>query len=95
MRELANTVERAVALARYEELQLADLPPKVREHAPSKLVVETEDPRELVTLDELERRYVQRVMEVLRGNKSDATRVLGIDRSTLYRKLERWGMIKK
>ncbi len=94
VRELSNTIERAVALARYEELLPADLPPKVRDHAPSKLVVETDDPRELVTLDELERRYVLRVMEALGGNKSEVTRVLGIDRSTLYRKLERWGAIK-
>jgi two-component system response regulator HydG len=94
VRELSNTIERAVTLARYEELQLADLAPKVRDHAPTKLVVDTDDPRELVTLDELERRYVLRVMDVLSGNKSEATRVLGIDRSTLYRKLERWGAIK-
>lgn len=95
VRELSNTIERAIALARFEELRVDDLPPKVRDHAPNRLVVATEDPRDLVSLDELERRYVERVMALLSGNKSEVTRVLGIDRSTLYRKLERWGLVKK
>jgi len=52
----------------------------------------TEDASELVTLEELERRYIARVMELVQGNKVQATKVLGIDRSTLYRKLERYGI---
>ena len=95
VRELSNTIERAIALARFEEVRVDDLPPKIRDHAPSALVVATEDPNDLVTLDELERRYVERVMTLMAGNKSEVTRVLGIDRSTLYRKLERWGLLKK
>jgi two-component system response regulator HydG len=49
-------------------------------------------PDELVSLDELERRYVTRVMEVVGGNKSSAARVLGLDRTTLYRMLDRYGL---
>jgi DNA-binding NtrC family response regulator len=41
-------------------------------------------------LEELERRYIQRVLETVRGNKADAARILGVDRKTLYRKLERY-----
>ncbi|CAN5753888.1 sigma-54 dependent transcriptional regulator [soil metagenome] len=95
VRELSNTMERAIALARYEELQVDDLPAKIRDYAPTSLVVATADPGDLMTLDELERRYVQRALEVLGGNKAEVTRVLGIDRSTLYRKMDRWNLVKK
>lgn len=44
----------------------------------------------LPTLDQLERRYIQRVLRLVRGNKSAAARTLGIDRRTLYRKLARF-----
>ena len=44
---------------------------------------------ELATLSDLERRYVQRVMVLVGGNKSRAARVLGLDRRTLYWMLER------
>ena len=47
---------------------------------------------ELVTLEEMEKRYVLRVLEALRGNKTAAAKTLGIERKTLYRKLESWGL---
>lgn len=47
-------------------------------------------PSELPTLDTLERRYVRQVLQATRGNKTWAARVLGVDRRTLYRKLDRW-----
>ena len=50
------------------------------------------DPEELVSMDEVERRYILRVLEAVGGNKSLATRILGFDRKTLYRRLERWGI---
>ncbi len=45
-------------------------------------------PRELITLDEMERRYIRHVLGLLRGNKTRAARTLGIDRRSLYRRLE-------
>jgi two-component system response regulator HydG len=42
-------------------------------------------------MDELERRYILRVLSLVGGNKSRAAQVLGFDRRTLYRKLERYG----
>ncbi|MEI7891912.1 MAG: helix-turn-helix domain-containing protein [Myxococcales bacterium] len=45
-----------------------------------------------MTLEELERRYVGKVLESVSGNKSAAARILGIERKTLYRMLERWNM---
>jgi two-component system response regulator HydG len=90
VRELRNCIERAIALARFEELTLEDLPPKVREYKPSFIVVAADDPTDLVTMEEVERRYIQRVMEAVGQNKTQAAKVLGFDRTTLYRKLERY-----
>ena len=45
----------------------------------------------LITVDELERRYIERVLAVTSGNKSRAAQILGFDRRTLYRKIERYG----
>ncbi|HVJ92402.1 MAG TPA: sigma-54 dependent transcriptional regulator [Labilithrix sp.] len=90
VRELQNCIERAIALARFEELIVEDLPPKVRDYKPSFIVVATEDPTDLVTMEEVERRYIQRVMEAVGQNKTQAAKVLGFDRTTLYRKLERY-----
>jgi two-component system response regulator HydG len=90
VRELQNCIERAIALARFEELTVEDLPPKVRDYKPSFVVVAADDPTDLVTMEEVERRYVQRVMEAVGQNKTQAAKVLGFDRTTLYRKLERY-----
>ena len=51
-----------------------------------------DDPSELVPLEEVERRYVLRVLEAAGGNKSVAARILGVDRKTLYRRLESYGV---
>ncbi|MDB4945667.1 MAG: Response regulator of zinc sigma-54-dependent two-component system [Labilithrix sp.] len=90
VRELQNCIERALALARFEEITVEDLPPKVRDYKPSFVVVATEDPSDLVTMEEVERRYIGRVMEAVGQNKTQAAKVLGFDRTTLYRKLERY-----
>ncbi len=90
VRELQNCVERALALARFDEVTVEDLPPKVRDYKPSFVVVATEDPTDLVTMEEVERRYIGRVMEAVGQNKTQAAKVLGFDRTTLYRKLERY-----
>ncbi len=90
IRELRNCMERAVALARFEEVIVEDLPAQVRDYRATHVLVAANDPSELVPLAEVERRYVERVMEAVGGNKRQAAHVLGLDRATLYRKLERW-----
>jgi two-component system, NtrC family, response regulator AtoC len=91
VRELQNAMERAVALTRFEEISVDDLPEKIRLYQRSQVLPEASDPTELVRLEEVERRYILRVLEAVGGRRSDAARVLGIDRKTLYRKLEMWG----
>jgi two-component system response regulator HydG len=90
VRELRNCVERAVALARFEDLVVEDLPSQVRDYTAAHVLVASNDPSELVSLAEVERRYVDRVMQAVGGNKRQAAQILGLDRTTLYRKLERW-----
>jgi two-component system response regulator HydG len=90
VRELENCLDGAVALARGSRIELDDLPEKVRSFRPEKFVVTANQPEEIVTIDELERRYILRVLSLVGGNKSRAAQVLGFDRRTLYRKLERY-----
>lgn len=90
VRELENCIERAVALARFDQLTVEDLPEKIRAYRAERLVISAEDVSEIVTLDELERRYIARVLSILGDNKSKAAQLLGLDRRTLYRRLERY-----
>jgi DNA-binding NtrC family response regulator len=86
VRELQNAVERAVALS-DAQIELEHLPQKIRETpaAIRDLTAET------VTLDELERRYILATLDRLGDDKARAAELLGIDLSTLYRKLKRYG----
>jgi two-component system, NtrC family, response regulator HydG len=90
VRELENCLDGAVALARNNRIEIDDLPEKVRSFRPEKFVVSANQPEEIVSIDELERRYILRVLSLVGGNKSRAAQVLGFDRRTLYRKLERY-----
>lgn len=87
VRELANCIERAVALTSYDRIVVDDLPDRIRKYRRRDVIVASEDPSELVSLDEVERRYAHRVLEAVGGNKTAAARILGVDRKTLYRKL--------
>jgi two-component system, NtrC family, response regulator AtoC len=92
VRELQNCVERAVALARFDQVAVEDLPEKIRAYQKSHVVVATDDPTDLVPLEEVEKRYILRVLEAHGGNRTEAAKTLGLDRKTLYRKLLRWGV---
>jgi two-component system response regulator HydG len=90
VRELRNCIERAVAVTVTERLSVEDLPEKIRAYrATQQVVVASGEHSELTTLEEVERRYILRVMEEVKGNKSLAAQILGLDRKTLYRKLDR------
>ena len=95
VRELRNAMERAVALTRFEKLSVEDLPEKIRAYQGSGVLLGGNDPAELLSMDEVEERYVRHVLKVVGGNKSLAAKVLGFDRKTLYRKLDRYGLNEK
>jgi len=88
VRELENCMERAVALCRYDQITIDDLPNKLSEHARANVVLAASSPTEMVTLYEMERRYTRQVLSAVGGNKTHAARVLGIDRRSLYRRLD-------
>jgi DNA-binding NtrC family response regulator len=90
VRELENCIERAVALARFDQVSGEDLPEKIRTYQPKRFVLSADTESEVLSLDELERRYILRALKVLGGNRSRAATLLGLDRRTLYRRLEKY-----
>jgi DNA-binding NtrC family response regulator len=90
VRELENCVERAVALARFNELTLEDLPERIRSYRPDHFVMTADQVEEIISLDELGRRYIARALKLLNGNKARAAQLLGLDRRTLYRRLGKY-----
>lgn len=92
IRELRNVMERAVALTRYETIAVEDLPDKIQAYKSSQVFIGGNDPTELVSMEEIERRYILHVVATVGENKTLASRVLGLDRKTLYRKLKQYGV---
>ncbi len=87
----ATSIERAVALTRYDKLAVEDLPEKIRDYSSRRCSSAATIPRNWSTLEEVERRYILHVLETVGGNKTLASRILGLDRKTLYRKLQQYG----
>jgi two-component system response regulator AtoC len=99
IRELENVIERAITLNRGGRITTTDLPPKI-------LDADREGSRfaraaggdadgffeEIPTIDEVECRHILRVLEATGGNKKRAAEILGINRRTLYRMAERFGI---
>ncbi len=96
VRELENAVERAVSLSQGPLLLPDDLPESIRAEPDPSMVHKGSDgdpdPEALLTLDEVEKRHLSRVLKETRGNKVKAAKILGIDRRTLYRMAERFGL---
>jgi len=87
VRELENTIERLVVFSRGR-IEVQDLPESILAAPP----LEERLFADLPTLDELERRYLVHVLGAVGGNRSRAAEALGIDRRTLYRMAERFGI---
>jgi two-component system response regulator HydG len=88
VRELENVIERAVVLTDGKTIHVEALPPRLREKPAEPLV--REQPPDNPTLEVIERAYIEHVLRAEGGNKSRAADVLGIDPSTLYRKIKRY-----
>jgi DNA-binding NtrC family response regulator len=90
VRELENALERAIILTPGGEIQPASLPERVTQRVSEPLVADRVHSNP--TLEAVERAYIMWVLQSEGGNKSRAAEVLGIDPSTLYRKLSRYGV---
>ncbi len=88
VRELENALEHGAILTRDTDSDGAQLPSRVRE--PKGLPLVGEKPPDNPTLEVIERAYIMWVLQAEAGNKTRAAEVLGIDPSTLYRKLSRY-----
>jgi len=92
VRELENALERAAILAKDHSIGVSALPERVTEVKPDPLVSDATQMNP--TLDTIERAYILWVLENEGGSKPRTAEVLGIDASTLYRKLSRYGLEK-
>jgi two-component system response regulator AtoC len=89
VRELEHTIERAVIFSTRPIILPEDLPRKMFEEIKR---TEIQLPEELLPLKEVEKRYILKVLQETGGNKKKAAEILGIDRTTLYRILEKEGL---
>jgi DNA-binding NtrC family response regulator len=91
IRELQNAIERAYILS-GEEIDVESLPPRIKNISGN--TYEIRDPEGLrLTLEEMERRYILEILNSVNKDKSVAAEILGIDLSTLYRKLKKYNEI--
>lgn len=90
VRELENALERAVILTKGEVIGLDALPERIAEARPEPFVSERVNVNP--TMETIERAYIMWVLQAEHGNKTRAAEVLGIDPSTLHRKLSRFGV---
>jgi len=90
VRELENIIERAVILQEGEQIDVEDLPEKVRSRTCSRRSLSLDKAQ--MTLEELEKEYLISVLEETNWQKKKASSILGINASTLYRKIQRYGL---
>lgn len=95
VRELSNAIERAVTFCHEQEIDVSHLPERMRDQRPveqprqdDSLPTALFDGEALPTLEQLELRYIEYVLQRVDGNKRRAAELLGIGRRTLYRRLE-------
>ncbi|MEE9268969.1 MAG: sigma-54 dependent transcriptional regulator [Candidatus Krumholzibacteria bacterium] len=90
VRELENVIERAVILEDSDKIGIESLPDNIRcrERTSQRLITD----KAQVTLEELEKEYLIKVLEDTNWQKKRASAILGINASTLYRKIQRYGL---
>jgi transcriptional regulator with PAS, ATPase and Fis domain len=93
VRELENSIERAFAICEHNIVMPHDLPPEVTERGLPRLAEGlAEGYPEEMTLEEVEARHIQRVLSKHRGNLIRTAEGLGISRTTLWRKIKKYGL---
>ena len=92
VRELENAIERVVAVSNHPIALLEDLPAHLHASTSEAEAVARLAPDSFVSLDELTKQHLGRVLAATHGNKKRAAEILGVDRRTLYRMLERYGL---
>ncbi len=89
VRELENIIERAVALAEGEEVRVTDLPPDLQKFGFYSL-----DGEDLLPLDEVEKRHIEKVLEKTGWNRNLTCEILDLPRTSLWRKMKKYGLSK-
>jgi DNA-binding NtrC family response regulator len=104
VRELENVIERAVILEEEDRIRLESLPERVAmgkrtlgslSVTPTALASDIAAQRAAGTLEDIERGYLMKVLEDTGWQKKKASNILGINSSTLYRKIQRYGLLPK
>jgi two-component system response regulator AtoC len=91
VRELKNIIERIMALSAGDEIQLSHLPLEIREHkqsTASPVLDELTFEGPFATLDEIEQKYIEKILAATGNNKTRAAKILGIHPTSLFRKLK-------
>jgi DNA-binding NtrC family response regulator len=88
VRELKNIMERAVIMADGPQLTISNLPLELQHHSP----LTTNNSLSAFSLASMEKLHIQRVLNHTKGNKTEAARLLDIGLTTLYRKIEEYGL---
>jgi len=86
VRELENVIQRAITLTQSETILPDDLPSSMLQEIKENVL--DIGFREKYSIDQLEKEYIKKILIEVGGNKSKAAEILGLDRKTLYRKLE-------
>jgi two-component system, NtrC family, response regulator AtoC len=90
VRELENIIQRSVALAESEVIRIEDLPPDLQ-----KLEFNTLEGEGLLALEEMEKLHIAKVLYKTDYNKSLSSKILNLPRTTLWRKMKKYGLLNK
>jgi len=95
IRELRNVIERLVILSERDTIEAMDLPPNIQKQKTANQAFLMQPAERCLTLEEMEKIYIEKILEQSHGHRSRAAKVLGISRHTLYNKLKHFGIDEK
>jgi len=92
-RELKNIMERIMSLHVSDEIKLNHIPLEIRnykKYSKNGMIEQIDKKEDLITLEKLEKQYIQEVLEYTNNNKTKAAKILGIHPTSLFRKIKSW-----